>query len=75
MYETEARKDKRGLWSDPQAIPPWEFRHSGKSNSSSYASTKSNNDIDYDQCKATTKKGTRCKRKATSTGYCWQHNK
>jgi hypothetical protein len=25
------------------------------------------------QCKATTKKGTRCSRAAGSSGYCWQH--
>ena len=26
------------------------------------------------QCKATTKKGTRCSRTAGSNGYCWQHS-
>jgi len=26
------------------------------------------------QCKATTKKGTRCSRTASSNGYCWQHS-
>ena len=25
------------------------------------------------QCKAITKKGTRCSRRARSRGYCWQH--
>lgn len=25
------------------------------------------------RCKATTQKGTLCKRKAKSNGYCWQH--
>jgi len=25
------------------------------------------------RCRAITKKGTRCKRSATSSGYCWQH--
>ena len=25
------------------------------------------------RCNATTKKGTRCKRKSKSNGYCWQH--
>ena len=25
------------------------------------------------QCAATTKKGTRCSRSASSNGYCWQH--
>jgi hypothetical protein len=25
------------------------------------------------QCSATTKKGSRCSRKASSNGYCWQH--
>ena len=24
--EEEARKAKRGLWNDPNPIPPWEFR-------------------------------------------------
>ncbi|WP_416276523.1 DUF5763 domain-containing protein [Pedobacter sp. PF22-3] len=27
------------------------------------------------QCKALTKKGTRCKRSGGSSGYCWQHSK
>jgi endonuclease YncB( thermonuclease family) len=25
--EDLAHERKRGLWSDPEAIPPWEFRH------------------------------------------------
>jgi endonuclease YncB( thermonuclease family) len=28
--EREARGAKRGLWTDPNPIPPWEYRHSGK---------------------------------------------
>ena len=28
--ETEARDAKRGLWVDPEPIPPWEFRKTGK---------------------------------------------
>ena len=24
--EAEARESKRGLWRDPQAVPPWEWR-------------------------------------------------
>jgi micrococcal nuclease len=28
--ETEARDAKRGLWVDPEAVPPWEFRKTGK---------------------------------------------
>jgi endonuclease YncB( thermonuclease family) len=24
--ETEAREAKKGLWADPQPIPPWEWR-------------------------------------------------
>lgn len=28
--EIEARNAKRGLWSDPAPIPPWEFRHGKK---------------------------------------------
>ena len=27
------------------------------------------------QCRATTKKGTRCSRSANTSGYCWQHDK
>ena len=26
LYETQARINKRGLWSDPDPTPPWEFR-------------------------------------------------
>jgi hypothetical protein len=26
-----------------------------------------------DRCRATTKKGTQCKRKAKNNSYCWQH--
>jgi hypothetical protein len=29
--QKEARNAKHGLWADPNAIPPWEFRHGGKS--------------------------------------------
>lgn len=30
--ETAARKEKIGLWADPNAIPPWEFRQKKKAN-------------------------------------------
>ena len=26
MLEDEASKNKTGLWSDPNSIPPWEWR-------------------------------------------------
>ena len=29
--EQEAREAKRGLWADPHAIPPWEFRRKERS--------------------------------------------
>jgi endonuclease YncB( thermonuclease family) len=32
--EQEAKNNKRGLWADPHAIPPWEYRHGGKIGSS-----------------------------------------
>jgi len=32
--EAEARSEKRGLWKDPNAIPPWEYRHSKRKNRS-----------------------------------------
>lgn len=28
--EEKAKESKIGLWSDPNPIPPWEYRHSGK---------------------------------------------
>jgi endonuclease YncB( thermonuclease family) len=28
--EQEAKNNKRSLWADPHAIPPWEYRHGGK---------------------------------------------
>jgi endonuclease YncB( thermonuclease family) len=29
--EREARGARRGLWADPQAVPPWEWRKAGVS--------------------------------------------
>jgi micrococcal nuclease len=29
-YETWAKRDKLGLWADPNPIPPWEYRHMKK---------------------------------------------
>ena len=37
--EEGARAGKVGLWSDPAPVPPWEFRHGGKSDSSKGAGT------------------------------------
>jgi micrococcal nuclease len=28
--EAEAREERRGLWSDPDPLPPWEWRHPDK---------------------------------------------
>jgi endonuclease YncB( thermonuclease family) len=30
QLESEARAAKRGLWADPQPIPPWQFRSQGR---------------------------------------------
>ncbi|WP_225975318.1 DUF5763 domain-containing protein [Panacibacter ginsenosidivorans] len=38
-------------------------------------SVKSTKPVATGQCKAITKKGTRCTRKAGRNGYCWQHGK
>jgi endonuclease YncB( thermonuclease family) len=34
QVEEEARQAKVGLWSDPNPMPPWEYRHGGKNGSS-----------------------------------------
>lgn len=31
--EKEAREARRGLWSDPYPVPPWEYRHGGRGKS------------------------------------------
>lgn len=31
--EQEAREARRGLWSDPHPMPPWEYRHGGRERS------------------------------------------
>jgi hypothetical protein len=28
--EQEAKNNKRGLWSEPNPVPPWEYRHGGR---------------------------------------------
>jgi endonuclease YncB( thermonuclease family) len=33
QVEDEARRAKVGLWSDPNPMPPWEYRHGGKNSS------------------------------------------
>lgn len=33
QVEDEARKEKVGLWSDANPMPPWEYRHGGKAGS------------------------------------------
>lgn len=33
QVENEARQAKVGLWSDPNPMPPWEYRHGGKDGS------------------------------------------
>lgn len=29
-YQDDAKADKRGVWSDPKSVPPWEWRHKSK---------------------------------------------
>ena len=36
--EAEARSAKRGLWSDPHAIPPWEYRNGQKGSNQTFRS-------------------------------------
>ncbi|MDG4554396.1 MAG: thermonuclease family protein [Candidatus Competibacter sp.] len=33
--EAEAKQARRGLWADPNPIPPWDWRHGGKSSTPS----------------------------------------
>lgn len=68
LYETEARKEKRGLWADTNSIPPWEFRRGKESSPSitqafrtSTSTVKSNSEIVY-----ITKTGKRYRRKGCS---------
>lgn len=46
---------------------------SGKKSKKSYQSKKYSQKTSIGGCGATTKKGTSCKRSASSGGYCWQH--
>ena len=39
--ETSARNIKSGLWADPQPMPPWEWRHGGKNETSAQSSESS----------------------------------
>ena len=36
--EADARTGRRGLWAEPNPLPPWEFRHGGSADSSSRSS-------------------------------------
>jgi phage shock protein A len=46
-----------------------------KNNDNPEEETKPKKEASKGQCQATTKKGTRCSRQATSGSYCWQHSK
>ncbi|WP_394346184.1 DUF5763 domain-containing protein [Pedobacter duraquae] len=47
--------------------------NSNQARARAISSTKTTNYVG--QCKATTKKGSRCKRNGNGSGYCWQHIK
>ena len=36
--ETSARNMKSGLWNDPKPMPPWEWRHGGKNETTAQSS-------------------------------------
>lgn len=38
-----------------------------------FVTDQKDNNLQSGHCKAFTKKGSRCKRKAKGNGYCWQH--
>lgn len=48
----------------------WQHKNNTKSHKSPKKSLSNT-----ERCKAITKKGTRCSRTATASGYCWQHSK
>jgi len=76
--ETIAKAEKRGLWADPKAIPPWEFRKHGEAAEAKQTEkAKAAEEESYSgRCQATTKKGTQCKRNASAgSKYCWQHKR
>lgn len=41
VAQNNAQLSRKGLWMDPYAVPPWEFRRAPKTNSSSKSSSKS----------------------------------
>lgn len=42
--EADARESQRGLWSDPHAVTPWDFRHpEGRSNTTATSTTPADN--------------------------------
>lgn len=46
----------------------------GKTGTDSYTSKSTKSNSSYKQCAATTRKGTRCSRRAApGSNYCWQH--
>jgi micrococcal nuclease len=51
--EKEARDAKRGLWSDPRAIPPWEFRKQRKGESGFTGSNQNSRALSFFRSKAT----------------------
>lgn len=73
-FEKEARQKKLGLWSDPNPIPPWEFRKNSRS-SQNIKKYSTDSNVLKGQCKAITKSGKRCSRQADASGYCGQHRK
>jgi len=74
--ESAAKAGQRGLWSDPKATPPWEYRKRSDSSKESQTETvqPTGSETYSGRCQATTKKGTQCKRSASpGSKYCWQH--
>ena len=53
---------------------PDSYNNSNKNDTKASIEDKQKKVEDGGQCKATTKKGTRCSRTAGSNGYCWQHS-
>ena len=56
-----------------EAKPDQNINYGNSSSTQENSRKSTSTPTSYGQCKAITKKGTRCSRSARANGYCWQH--